>query len=491
MLFNSPEYIFIFLPIVFLVYFFLSGRRLIVAAKSWLVAASFFFYGYWEYKYLLLIITSILINYTIGSLLNRKRSQQFRTIVLVAGVAFNLGLLGYFKYCDFFIGNFNVIWGLSLPLQHLILPLAISFFTFQQLAYLVDSYKDGTKEYDFLHYCLFVTFFPQLIAGPIVRHNEMMPQFKNLRITLVNWDNIARGIFVFSIGLFKKVVIADSFAFYANSGFNSATSLSLFDAWAASLSYTMQIYYDFSGYSDMSIGAALIINIRLPINFNSPYKALSIQDFWRRWHMTLSHWLRDYLYIPLGGSRTNLLTFRNVLTTFFLGGLWHGASWTFVLWGLMHGIFLAINRLWQLTSIKLPRTLAWFLTFCCINLCFVIFRAETITQFLDILKSMAGLNGWQFPVEITNILNSFLPSFFSTAMPTAALISANAWLFLFFIGLATVLLPNSLELGGLLHRQRNFFTRNIGYGIATGVIAGTAATFMLMSTGTEFLYFNF
>lgn len=226
-----------------------------------------------------------------------------RKTILIFGIVFNLSLLGYFKYTDFFLSNFNGIFGADIPLMHIALPLAISFFTFQQIAYLVDSYRNETKEYDFLNYALFVTFFPQLIAGPIVHHKEMMPQFASTWNKVKNYKNIALGIFIFSIGLFKKVVIADTFAVWATNGFDKAEVLTFFEAWATSLSYTFQLYFDFSGYTDMAIGAALLFNIKLPINFNSPYKATNIQDFWRRWHITLSRFLRDYVYIPLGGNR--------------------------------------------------------------------------------------------------------------------------------------------------------------------------------------------
>ncbi len=244
-------------------------------------------------------------NYGIGASLTKDKEHKkvSKKKLLTIGVIANVGLLGYFKYSDFFISNVNFLVGSDIPLLNLALPLAISFFTFQQIAYLVDSYKGETKEYDFLNYVVFVTFFPQLIAGPIVHHKEMMHQFENVRNKVINYKNIALGLFIFSIGLFKKVVIADAFSVWATNGFDNAEILTLFEAWATSLSYTFQLYFDFSGYTDMAIGAALLFNIKLPINFNSPYKATDIQDFWRRWHITLSRFLRDYVYIPLGGNR--------------------------------------------------------------------------------------------------------------------------------------------------------------------------------------------
>ena len=301
MLFNSYEFIFAFLPITFFIYFYLNSKRLTTASKAFLVFSSLFFYSYWNIAYLPLILGSMLFNYAIGNTLakTKKEESNKKTFsnksILIFGIICNVSLLAYFKYADFFIENFNLISGTNFNLLHLLLPLAISFFTFQQIAYLVDSYRKETDEYDFLNYALFVTFFPQLIAGPIVHHKEMMPQFANNRNMVKNYRNIALGIFIFSMGLFKKVVIADTFAVWANTGFDTATTLNLFEAWATSLSYTFQLYFDFSGYTDMAIGIALLFNIKLPINFNSPYKALSIQDFWRRWHITLSRFLRDYI----------------------------------------------------------------------------------------------------------------------------------------------------------------------------------------------------
>ena len=292
MLFNSYEFIFAFLPITFFIYFYLNHKRLTQASKGFLVFSSLFFYSWWNIAYLPLILISMLFNYSIGNTLNKDINENKKSFskksILIFGIVANLALLAYYKYADFFISNFNIVSGSNVNLLHMVLPLAISFFTFQQIAYLVDSYRQETKEYDFLNYALFVTFFPQLIAGPIVHHKEMMPQFANKWNMVRNYRNIALGLFIFSIGLFKKVVIADTFAVWATAGFDTATTLNLFEAWATSLSYTFQLYFDFSGYTDIAIGIALLFNIKLPINFNSPYKALSIQDFWRRWHITLS-----------------------------------------------------------------------------------------------------------------------------------------------------------------------------------------------------------
>ena len=373
MLFNSYEFIFIFLPITFCIYFYLNKKRLTEASKGFLVFSSLFFYSWWNLAYLPLILSSLLFNYVIGNSIAksdddvkaRKKSKKVsRKSMLSIGITANLGLLGYFKYSDFLIENVNYTLSTEIPLLDLALPLAISFFTFQQIAYLVDSYRRETKEYDFLNYTIFVTFFPQLIAGPIVHHKEMMPQFANVRAKLINYKNIALGLFIFSIGLFKKVVIADSFSVWANAGFDIASKLNLFEAWVTSLSYTFQLYFDFSGYTDMAIGLALLFNIKLPINFNSPYKAINIQDFWRRWHITLSRFLRDYIYIPLGGNRKgSFCTASNLMATFVLGGIWHGAGWTFIFWGVLHGLALIIHRFWNQLGVKLWPWFSWLITF--------------------------------------------------------------------------------------------------------------------------------
>jgi D-alanyl-lipoteichoic acid acyltransferase DltB (MBOAT superfamily) len=326
--------------------------------------------------------------------------QVHKKSLLIFGIVANVALLGYFKYTDFLIENVNLAFDTTIPLLHLALPLAISFFTFQQIAYLVDSYRGETAEYDFLNYALFVTFFPQLIAGPIVHHSEMMPQFASRWNLVKNYKNIALGLFIFSMGLFKKVVIADSFAVWATAGFDTATTLNLFEAWATSLSYTFQLYFDFSGYTDMAIGAALLFNIKLPINFNSPYKALDIQDFWRRWHITLSRFLKDYIYIPLGGNRKgSFRTYTNLLATFIIGGIWHGAGWTFVFWGFLHGMALVIHRFWKSIGMTMPKILAWLITFNFINIAWVFFRAKDWDSAVKVLKGMFDLNN----ISFTNI----------------------------------------------------------------------------------------
>ncbi len=400
MLFNSYEFIFAFLPLTFFIYFYLNSKRYTEASKGFLVFASLFFYSWWNIVYLPLILSSMLFNYIIGNILNgnkqtnKSKKEINKKTILIIGIIANVALLAYFKYADFFITNVNFITDGNIPTLNLALPLAISFFTFQQIAYLVDSYRKETQEYDFLNYALFVTFFPQLIAGPIVHHKEMMPQFASRWNKVKNYRNIALGLFIFSLGLFKKVVIADTFAIWATKGFDISQTLTLFEAWITSLSYTFQLYFDFSGYTDMAIGAALLFNIKLPINFNSPYKALDIQDFWRRWHITLSRFLRDYIYIPLGGNRKgNFRTYNNLLATFVIGGLWHGAGWTFVFWGFLHGMALVIHRAWKALGFTMNSILAWFITFNFVNIAWVFFRAKEWEDAIKVLKGMFGFSG--------------------------------------------------------------------------------------------------
>ena len=484
MLFNSIEYIFFFLPITFYIYFFLLSKRLIVGAKSFLVFASLFFYSWWNVKYLPIILTSMLLNYVIGGILSKRHKLKVdKKVVLIFGIIINLALLGYFKYADFFIENYNLIAGNNINLLHLALPLAISFFTFQQIAYLVDSYRGETGEYDFLNYALFVTFFPQLIAGPIVHHKEMMPQFANKWNLVKKYKNIAKGIFIFSIGLFKKVVIADSFAIWATNGFDKAEYLNMIEAWATSLSYTFQLYFDFSGYTDMAIGAALLFNIKLPINFNSPYKAVSIQDFWRRWHITLSHFLRDYIYIPLGGNRKGeFRTYTNLMITFLLGGLWHGAGWTFVFWGFLHGIALVVHRAWQKLKIKLPKILAWFITFNFINISWVFFRAK---EWDDAIKVLKGMFGGDLVVS-----KSFLSGieFLKYSDVWLGNIFADKYLMWELLGAFVVVLAfkNSMEF-------LNNFKTNIKNLIISVFLFVVAMYFILylQNRVSEFLYFDF
>lgn len=486
MLFNSYEFIFMFLPIMFVVYFYLMSKRVVLGAKIWLVAGSLFFYSYWNITYLPLILVSMFTNYGVGlTLVNQDRVKISSKTVLTFGIFFNLALLGYFKYTDFFLENFNGIFGSNIPLPHIILPLGISFFTFTQIAFLVDAYKKEAKEYNIFNYMLFVTYFPHLLAGPILHHKEMMPQFASVKNYAKNYKNIALGLFIFSIGLFKKVIIADTFAVWANAGFDTATTLNLIEAWATSLSYTFQLYFDFSGYTDMAIGVSLMFNIKLPINFNSPYKALSIQDFWRRWHITLSRFLRDYLYIPLGGNRKGeIRTYANLITTFLLGGLWHGAGWTFIIWGLLHGIALAIHRMWQSFGFKLNKILAWFITFNFVNIAWIFFRAKDFESAMKVLGGMFSLDNIVLPEKYFKFLAQYNEVYFKFGTVYTNMSGESKTTTFILIGFLIVLaFKNSMEFRTI------FFRMPLVYTIVLAIV--TFYTITNMSKYTEFLYFNF
>ncbi len=481
MLFNSYEYILAFVPLVAALYFYLNSRRLTLAGLSLLILASLFFYAWWNPAYLPLLLFSIGFNYLVGRAL--ASPGKAHRLLLVLGVATNLAVLATFKYADFFVENVNRATGAAIPVLDMALPLAISFFTFQQIAYLVDSYRGLTREYDFLRYALFVSFFPQLIAGPIVHHKEMMPQFSAARAKLVDYRHVAAGIFIFTLGLFKKVVIADYFATVATPGFDNGMPLSLFEAWATSLAYTFQLYFDFSGYTDMAIGSALIFNIRLPINFNSPYKATNIQDFWRRWHITLSRFLRDYVYVPLGGNRRGpSRTYVNLMATFLLGGLWHGAGWTFVFWGFLHGAAAAIHRGWSGLGGRMPRWLAWFVTFNFLNLSWVFFRAKEWDDAVRVLTGMVGGHG----VHLSDKLLRF-DLFAGLAAEHPQLFTPMAFgrtpYITVLVALAFVLLARNSQ--QYLARFRTD-TRTLLASIAVFTV-----TLLNMNRVSEFLYFNF
>lgn len=460
------------------------ARRHENGAKLWLVLASLFFYSYWNIKYLPLILLSLGVNYALGRKIGEmaERDKGKARFFLLAGLFFNIGLLGYYKYADFFIGNINYLLKTGISLLNIALPLAISFFTFQQIAYIVDAYRGEAREYDLLNYALFITFFPQLIAGPIVHHREMMPQFRDRGNQRIKYENMARGLFIFSIGLFKKVMVADTFAYWANWGFDGISRLTFFEAWVTSLSYTFQLYFDFSGYTDMAIGAALFFNIKLPLNFNSPYKALNIQDFWRRWHMTLSRFLRDYIYIPLGGNRRGeLITCRNLMATFLIGGLWHGAGWNFVFWGFLHGLALIIHRLWKKTGIKMPRFLAWLITFNFVNAAWVFFRAKTWEDALKVLKGMLGLNGVVLPANLEGkiaLLDKLPYPYGSFTLQN----TMEAVVYIILALVAVLACRNSVEL-------KDSFRPGLIYAVAIGFLA--FVSIIHLTNVTQFLYFNF
>ncbi|MDB5732394.1 MAG: rane bound O-acyl transferase family protein [Variovorax sp.] len=408
MLFKSYPFIFFYFPIV-LIGFFLIGRRDIRAAAGFLALASLFFYGWWSVKALPLLVGSICFNYWAGLRLTpgEGRTDRQRKRMLVLALTLNLGVLAVFKYANFFVSNVN--FGLSeaglspLPLLHVALPIGISFYTFTQIAFLVDCWQGKVHERSFGLYVLFVTYFPHLIAGPVLHHAQMMPQFAHPATYRMDAEKITRGLAIFVFGLAKKLLIGDPMGQYADLMFNGVhhgVEPSLYTAWFGVLAYTLQIYFDFSGYSDMAVGLSLCLGVRLPLNFNSPYKSTNIIEFWRRWHISLSTFLRDYLYVPLGGNRKGpARRYLNLFLTMLLGGLWHGAAWTFVIWGALHGAFLMVNHLWnakvrrQRPAGRVARVLGWLLTFLCVMVAWVVFRAESVPAALAIYKGMLGFHG--------------------------------------------------------------------------------------------------
>lgn len=496
MLFNSYAFIFFYLPVVLIGFFYLSRLNHAFAA-GWLALASLFFYGYWNPAYIGLLLSSIVCNYAFGMWIAKTKepasgklgvvssTQVSKKQLLIVAVSANLLLLGYYKYANFFINNVNNIAGTHWDIGNIILPLGISFFTFTQIAFLVDTYQGKVKEYNFIHYVLFVTYFPHLIAGPILHHKEMMPQFAHPSSYKINWEHIATGLMLFTLGLCKKTLLADALAPYANGVFNGVQNGILptaYEAWAGALAYTMQLYFDFSGYTDMALGIALLFNIKLPINFDSPYKATSIIDFWRRWHMTLSRFLRDYLYIPLGGNRKGTMRrYVNLMATMLLGGLWHGAGWTFVAWGALHGVYLTINNIWRdATAGKLPgwiiKPAGGALTFIAVVAAWVVFRSADIVHAKNMLEAMFGIHAR--PISFSAVLHGQLL--------LATDLSGRDLIKILFFSLAWVwLLPNSSQL--------RFINGNFILALAQAVIVVCFMALAIDQFGSysPFLYFRF
>ena len=389
MVFSSYVFILAFLPVVLSVYYALSHLKNGIYQRLVLIAASLFFYGYYNTRYLILITASIAVNYGIALAIQKHRAKTGR-LLLVIGILFNVGLIGYFKYYDFFVENINAVFGCSFTLRHLLLPLGISFFTFQQLSFLISVWRGEEKVERFRDYCIFVTFFPQLVAGPIVLYSEMIPQFKDERRRFFHPDCFASGIWLFSVGLFKKAVIADTLALFADNGFGM-TGLGLAAGWITALSYTLQIYFDFSGYSDMAVGLGRMFNVDILFNFRSPYRSESISEFWRRWHITLGRALSTYVYKPLGGNRRGLFrTCVNLFLTFLVSGLWHGAAWTFVLWGALHGLFVVAERILDKPLKKIPKPVRVCGTFLVVTVLWVLFRADGFAQALEVWRGMVS-----------------------------------------------------------------------------------------------------
>ncbi|WP_287982720.1 MBOAT family protein [Piscinibacter sp.] len=493
-------------------FFALSGGGLRRAAAGWLAIASIFFYGYWSPRYVLLLIASIVANFAAGRLIDALRqagSADRARVALIAAIGANLGVLGYYKYANFFVDTLNAAAGTGLSLGEIVLPIGISFFTFTQIAYLVDTHVGKVRERGFVPYALFVTFYPHLIAGPVLHHAEMMPQFARDSTYGFRLDNFLIGVGYFSIGLFKKVVLADGIQPFVGPVFepDPGYQLTLVEAWGGVLAYTLQLYFDFSGYSDMAIGLSKMLNVDLPFNFDSPYKARNISEFWRRWHMTLSRFLRDYLYIPLGGNRFgSFRRYVNLLTTMLLGGLWHGAGWTFVIWGALHGAYLVVHQLWQSAwerwapDARLPwprvgHALSVLLTFLCVVVAWVFFRATTLDSALHVLSAMAGLNGFVLPTEMKPALEGLPGS--SWVSGYGVLQASGGFRQVAWIAVLLAIawwMPNSQAIiAALSQRVRDWRTERPSWALLG---AGAVGVFLLAAINgshgsSEFIYFNF
>ncbi len=503
MLFNSYVFIFVFLPTV------LAGYWLVrkYYEKSWaivfLVVASFIYYAWWKPQYIILLIVSIAVNASLGKVLcdGGLTQKSLRLFVFIAGLVFNLGLLAYFKYAGFTVSNIDYWFGENFKIPDIILPIGISFITFQKIAFLVDAYSGKVRSFSFLNFALFVAFFPQLIAGPITHHAEVMPQFASQTVRN-RFEDFAVGWSIFCVGLFKKVVVADGCAVYADAGYNmlhSGQSLDIGTAWIAVLGYSFQLYFDFSGYSDMAVGLARLFGIKFPANFHSPYKSTGIIEFWRRWHITLSHFLRDYLYFPLGGNRHgSFRRYLNLAIVMLLGGLWHGANWTFVVWGGVHGALLMLNHAWQnlhISKLKifdsLPARAAFILlTFFVVTLAWIPFRSQG-------LEDVGRMLGALFPV------GSDVASVWDLVRQNAAVhrfSKTEVVLWFIAVGAGTFLLPNSNQLFARFDPVLGFSKaqlihwgslNSLDWKVASVLAAMFVYSVLQLSRVSPFLYFQF
>lgn len=506
MLFNSFSFLLAFLPVTLLGYFWLA-RRDPAWGIAWLALASLFFYGWWELRYVPLLLASITANYGCAQAIRRAQGRA-RNWWLGGAIAANLVLLGYYKYANFF---YTSLTGEQSVMLQVVLPIGISFFTFTQIAFLVDTARGFVQEGRFLHYLLFVTYFPHLVAGPVLHHKEMMPQFADPRNAVPRAENFSVGATIFIIGLAKKILLADSLAPYANVLFSAPGEPTLLAAWGGVLAYTFQLYFDFSGYSDMAIGLSRMFGVNLPLNFNSPYRSVNIIEFWRRWHMTLSRFLRDYLYIPLGGNRRGKVRAKiNLMLTMVLGGLWHGASWNFVVWGTLHGLYLVLAHLWQMVRARLGwqggsragRLGAWALTFVAVVFAWVFFRAADLPSALRIVAGMLGQNGVSLPDAIgvrLGGLQSTLQQLGVTWSLGGGSQFVETWGWVTLAALVAFLMPNTQQ---IMHRfapaldhdgsaapARLSWLPSQGSALASGLLA--VLCLLALARPSEFLYFQF
>ena len=487
MLFNSYIFVFLFFPLAVAGYYGLQHFGWEKAALGFLIMMSMIFYGYNSVKYLLILISSIVLNYLLVRLMGRTDRPALRRIFLLSGLFLNLGILFCFKYYDFFIENVNAVLRTDYHFLRLTLPLGISFYTFQQLSYVIDSYKGECEQYSLLEYAAYVSFFPQLIAGPIVYHDELIPQLRAKENHRINYENMSKGIYAFALGMAKKVLIADTLSKVVTAGYANVNELNSISTILVMICYSMQIYFDFSGYCDMAYGIGFLFNVELPVNFNSPYKAVSVRDFWDRWHMTLTRFFTRYVYIPLGGSRKGTIrTYLNVMIVFLVSGIWHGANWTFILWGIVNGLGNLFDRLFAGILDKIPRVIRTMATFCFCSIAWSMFRAESVGQGWQMIKNLLATGDGKVYGAITDAFNKLFEVQVISRAGFGSLIQTCPWLmlaiFLVILIVACMFMRNTQEKVNDGRYQ-------------TGRIVSTVAlllwSVMSLSEVSEFLYFNF
>ncbi|MCR5256301.1 MAG: MBOAT family protein [Acetatifactor sp.] len=495
MLFNSQIFIFIFLPITLTGWFLLNHFKFYKLALWYLVGSSFWFYGYFNTSYLLILLSSITVNYLVSFLM--ERNEKLETPLFIFGLAANIGLLGYYKYYDFFIDNINHVFRTDFALKHILLPLGISFFTLQQISFLIDRHWGTAEHYSLSEYFAYVTFFPQLIAGPIVLHNEIIPQFNDPEKRRFNKVNFRDGLILFILGLIKKVLIADTFAYMVNFGFEKIYYVDTPSAWIIALSYTFELYFDFSGYCDMAVGLGRMFNFELPINFNSPYKSHSVPEYWNRWHATLTRFFTNYIYMPLTikGVRKKKKKLYSVLApmvVFFISGFWHGASWTFVIWGITQGLATVWCQRKFLKTGKKLKPLAWITTFTFTVITQAIFRSETMDNMVRILRGMFTLKYTGFMREVAeslkgDLLFKGLFSFISPRVSFEAYYMIAFFVMVILFAICTVILMGKNAHEILASQQEK------GYTFTFCAMLSLAFTWCLISLSqvSTFLYFNF
>ncbi|GFI16755.1 peptidoglycan O-acetyltransferase [Lachnospiraceae bacterium] len=487
MLFNSYIFLFLFFPLTLIGYYGLNHAGRHKAALAFLTGMSMWFYGYNNIHYLYLLIFSIIINFSLSYAMNRTDSRPVRLAFLWLGILMDIGILFYFKYFDFFIENFNIAFKTDLALLHLVLPLGISFYTFQQLSYVIDSYRGECSSYSFLEYAAYVSFFPQLIAGPIVYHSELIPQFRDERNWKPDFDNLSRGLYAFALGLAKKVLVADTFSKVVGIGYSNITELNSSSVLLVMVCYSLQIYFDFSGYCDMAYGMGYMLGLKLPVNFNSPYKADSISAFWDRWHMTLTRFFTKYIYIPLGGNRKGKArTCTNVLAVFLVSGLWHGANWTFILWGAMHGIVSVFERLVNIPALKIPKFVKVGITFLLVTFAWSLFRAQSVSDALLLWNQLFHGGAGSIYQPITDSFQDLIEISFLYRAGLGSIISR-------FPYLPVVTFTAASLLACFTMRNTQEKTSDLKFTNRTLLTAAGLMFWSIISLSeiSEFLYFNF